>query len=655
MKYINWIKLLSVLLCAMMLFTACATASEGATEPETDAATEAEATEPEATEPEATEPEVIEPETPLLGTVAPEMKSFFTLSKVNAWRTLGSASRLDGKLVSASEDGELVVLRNAKIDHMNNLTETFTVYNTVLNKAVLTVSNTYPNGSYDSFNFVDPYYTDPELRFPENVMQVTIRESGSIAFIEVARAKVTPIDEEVFEENEGNSHAVEDTYDYYDAAGSYITSTLTKSGYVLDYIAAETVLNFGRVTATFDSETMCLVSKVGADNEIVRYDYDVVIGDYGYYESRYQESASFHNETFFEVYNTKTGELVLRYYLDSAKGAGRTHIMAGGDVLVQYVRIVDAEAGEAYDADVDGVKVKMETYFVDVPTGIAKKIDFNYYIEEFYNAEEFAEYADTKGISLTESAANIAIALDIKAQPIDENNAYDLIVLNNDASVMFKMERIIPEHEISAYDPIGITILPTGDYLVSIANVITGRAIVTADGVVRSYLKSGARVIGKYVMLDGIIYDYDMNEMFKLDQRVFYEYDGDEHFYGTKYDFVTTIGNKIIVSEGMTFEDEEGFETYSTRYYALVDNDGSLFVSSIFADDITIVEKTDDYIIIYDKDAGVSGKYIMFNAELEHVLTTANNMDVFLCEDTYLVNTWLYVNGEYTPIVYTVK
>ena len=619
MKHIKWIKLLSVLLCAVMLCTACAAPAE---EPSDDG--------------EATP---VVPETPMLDAVEPTLNNFFGISAVNSWRTLGKATRLDGTMVDSNE--VLLVLRNAKIDHLNNITETFTVYNTELQTEVLKVENTYEYGEYEPFDWTHYYYKDLDLKFPENVMKVeaAVDHYNGLPYIKVSRAKITPVEKAVFEENEGNSHTVEITYDYYDVAGTEIVKGAQKDDV---HDISLFALSFVNVVATFDADTYKMTSKVDADNKVIRYDYDSENETYGYYLNGVQQSALGDTESFFEVYNKEDGSLVLRYYLDGDKGIGSAFAMAGGDVLVQYVKVVDKDKGEKYNFEFEGMPVMIETYLVDVPTGTGKKVEPGYFFEQIITAEDFIEEYDTesKGITLTKSAANMAIGIDISSGKLDENNPYDFLVLNNDGSVMFKMDRMIPEHVFGAgtgngMDPFGYTQLPSGDYLVNIAGFesIRGdqatRAIVSAEGKVRAYLTDYAEVVGKYVVYDGNVYDYDMKPVFELSKN--------------DYTFEGGIGNNIIVSKYI----DEGM-----RYYKLTDNGGSLGTEVLLdGEDISRIDFSTDYIVVQTAE---DGKYHLYNAELEHVLTTRNEMHINLCDDKYIVGTELYVEGEQILVFYTI-
>ena len=645
MKHIKWIKLLSVLLCAVMLCTACAAPAE---EPSDDGETTP-----------------VVPETPMLDAVEPTLNNFFGISAVNSWRTLGKATRLDGTMVAGNE--LLLVLRNAKIDHLNNITETFTVYNTQLQTEVLKVENTYEygefnipctcngehdednplcaytndEGKYTNFDWNHYYYNDLKLKFPENVMNVeaaVCRDNG-LPYIKVSRAKITPVEKAVFEENEGNSHTVEITYDYYDVAGTEIVKGAKKDD--VEYISSF-ALSFVNVVATFDADTYKMTSKVDADNKVIRYDYDSENETYGYYLYGDQRSALDKREEFFEVYNKEDGSLVLRYYLDGDKGEGSAFMMAGGDVLVQYIRVVDKDKGEKYNFEFEGMPVMIETYLVDVPTGTEKKVEPGYFFEQIITAEDFIEDYDTesKGITLTKSAANMAIGIDISSGKVDENNPYDFLVLNNDGSVMFKMDRIIPEHVFGANtsNPFGYTQLPSGDYLVdivgyeSIRDDQATRAIVSAEGKVRAYLAGDANVVGKYVVYNGSVYDYDMKPVYELSKN--------------DYTFEGSIGNNIIVSKDA---DDEG-----TRYYKLTDNGGSLGAEALLdGEDIReIIEFNTDYIVIQTAE---DGKYHLYNADLEHVLTTKEEMNINLCDEKYMVGTELVVeNNKTVRIFYTI-
>ena len=232
MKYTNLIKLLSVLLCAIMLFTACNGGGNAATDAKTgsDATTnETGSATDSGTENNAGDNTDAVTLPGVIGPVEPILKNFFTVGTAPVWKELGVATRLDGDCVSKTEDDTVIVLRKATIDHLNNVKETFTVYNTVLATTVLTLEHSYENGNYGAFSWNRDTYSNPKLIFPDTKMKVevdTVSGYGEdLPYIKVSKATIVAIDEKVFEENEGNSHEVKFAYDYYDIGGQLITSS----------------------------------------------------------------------------------------------------------------------------------------------------------------------------------------------------------------------------------------------------------------------------------------------------------------------------------------------------------------------------------------------------------------------------------------------
>ena len=151
------IKLLSVLLIAVMLLVGCSSEATG----KDGAKTTAEATK-----------EVLINKESKHEAVEAKLENFFALAYEKPWGALGTATRVDGKLVAQSDN--LLVIRKADVDYMNTVTETFSVYNTALQKEVLSVQNQYQNGSYSDFDWNYLFVTDEDVKYPPSVMQVSL-------------------------------------------------------------------------------------------------------------------------------------------------------------------------------------------------------------------------------------------------------------------------------------------------------------------------------------------------------------------------------------------------------------------------------------------------------------------------------------------------
>ncbi len=623
MKRNHGIRLLSVLLCLLLLCVGCSTEQDaGGAETSATSDTQA-APSPQETEAVTDAPEeddgVIEP-------VAPILKNFFAASGSTSFRDLKAVARMEGECVDEA-DG-LFVFRTAKLDAMNQVTETYTVYNARLAKTVLTLTNTYAySENYESFVFgEEETLRDGDAQYPSRVLELTVESSadGTIPYIKASVAKITPIEQEVFDEHQGNSHTVQTAYTYYDGNGQKLAEAEIDRVTQLD----TSVLQFGAVAVTFDEDGY-KTHAVSAENEVIRRPYDRETEKYGYYMDQYQVGALGETRAFFEVYRKDTEQCVLRYYPDRADQM-MAFVLSGGDVLIQYCDAVE-EDGQPYDLMLMEQKMKVRSVIVDVPTGKVTEITLTHLILGLTDRQTLGDTLDELGIEVrpTENVVNFSLAVPFGSKIIDlETGAYgtelrtEILILNNDGSVLYVLDRMVPEHHIPGLwedeeNPFGFTILSTGDYLVTLDGGVARYAIVSSDMKVRAYLPDGAWVVGGYVVTDEAVYDFDLNLLYRFEES------------GTEFAFA--IGEKIILSRSEE-DDPDSFV-----YYELQRTAGDFTVKELFSGMKATVEAlTEDYVILYDVRAD---KYVLYNAELKQLLVTQNEMEISLFGEKYIICT----------------
>lgn len=635
MKYINLIKLLSVLVCMVMLFSACDMLKNNTDDADT--------------KEEATTPTPPYEKDGIHEAVEPVLENFFELSQSKA-DALGTAERIDGTCVDRTEDNEVIILRTADVDFMNTVTEKFTVYNTRLEKTVLEVTNTYDNGHYDEFDWDDYYITDEDAKYPTSILDVCVDSASSywygtsIPYITVRRATLTKMDEEIIEENpDANIYSVEVSYEYYDIAGELITTKPYDAYVHMDYNTEGVVIWIGDVAARFDSETRQLTGTSSVDTGVIYSAFDEENARYGYFFGE-QDGVLGSDIAYVEVYDKLTDEIILRHYPDYADEMS-AWVLRSGDVLVQGLSIVDEDSRAAYDLTMYGSKYTIYTYILDIQTGKTTAVDTDLvFMGISAHTDLLDEIAnlDSLGITLTENVVNFAVACKIENKQLANAAIY---VLNNDASVMFEFERIIPEHDLAGDNVFGFEIIDDNYYLVYLTGVAASRAIVRRDTAeVVTYVPDGMYVVGNLLVDDSGIYNFALESVL--------DFEGDEE---TAYDFEYAIGNKIIAKKTVyEYDEETGEETDSTTTVSVFTVTGETYSEEeMFDENYTVLDaiSNKDYVIFQNTE---TGKYSLYNAELEHILTTANEMQIFICDGRYIAMTSLYVDDQIQDIFYTI-
>ncbi len=657
MKFTNIIKLLSVLLCIFALFAACDFNEETTT-------ATVETTEQITTETETEE------ET--RGEIEPVLDNFFTFSDTDSWIELGEATRLDGTCVSKTSNNEIIVMRSAEVDVMNVVTETFTVYNTVLEKIVLTFKNTYNYDNYSAFDWNNIYVTDENVKYPASVMKVEVLTVSLNApfIVKVSKATVTPTPESTLEENENaNYYTINVNCEFYDVAGTKIVDTKYDCWpYRYGPMSNSDLqcLVIGNTNAFFDATSMELVKTVNSDNQSTIAGYHNETEKYGYFFGSHP-SAQGHNVEYVQVYDKASSTCILTHYFDPAYDV-KMFVLENGKIFVQIHNAVEDHVDLPYDYEIYENKYTVDSYLLDVKKDTLTEIECDFIVEDLVHVNEtIAKDLETEGIKITDNIDNLALVRYIENGKVDYCK---LAVIDNKFDVLFVLDRIVPEHNVTFGNNFGFTTIEDDNYLVELHNVVTSRAIVSKDGKVRCYLNAGDVVVGKYVVNQYGVFDYDMNPLFDFEEN--------------DLKLTTVIGDKIIVSklieifkepeinnepeneietgfgyetEGETEEETEApapilIDSYTSYYTMTVRDNGTFGYEKFYNVEKMKFERVGkDYVIFKNAE---NGKYMLFNVKLDHVLTTQDEMKITACEGKYIINTQLMVDGQIVDIFYTV-
>ena len=240
------------------------------------------------------------------------------------------------------------------------------------------------------------------------------------------------------------------------------------------------------------------------------------------------------------------------------------------------------------------------------------------------DAEDSEEYAAYGSMSFTEHALNLVLTKKIENKQLVKDA---ILILDNNMDTMYEMPLLVPEHDLKAEDvAFGLELLQNGEYLVSIGSGVAGeRAIVKKDGTLRTYLPTDAQVFGNFIITEKGIFDYDMTVLYAFEDE--------------GYEFAFTIGDTIVVSSETEYDGR-----FETAYYDLQFSDSSFFVKSELFFGASLLTHTDDYVIVKED------KYVLYNANFEHLLTSENPINVIEADGNYLA----YTVHEGSALVYVI-
>ncbi|MGM9643905.1 MAG: hypothetical protein ACI3X1_02345 [Eubacteriales bacterium] len=652
MKFSIILKLFSVLLCVCMLFVACDNPTNEAGSEETTSVTEtAGETGTENNNETETEAELTDEE--LLSGVTANRDNFFKLFTPNT-SAISTAVRPLTKVDKAVMSGKVVLYTTKTIDAKNNVTEKIDVFNTDEGKTVLTVSATYQNGDYDDFDWdnlivreydeiqnigdsEEPNYVIvhvQEKKYPSSALEVSLESCYGLPYILVKSADIKAIDEATREENpDGGVYQIDVKYTYYDIFGTKITESNTELSVSSCQSSMWNPTNaiFGSIVAVFDPETGRMIRSCDENDRQLIGAYDDETDKYGYFFGR-----SYLGAQFVEIYNKQTGELLDRYYFDDHYLMSQSFVLHNGDILIQQANPV--EEGDPYDYYYDGNYYAFTSVLFDVSERKADVIDFPYVVYWLERGENIAASLNSQGIAITDNVRNIGVVYPIENKLQGDAEA---LVFDNDMSVLYRIDRIIPEH---AFDSealeLGFKVLKNGDYLVSLNTNIpsVSYAIVKPDGTIRTYLKD-TYTLGDDFIYDSAtakIYDYDMNLVLQL---------GDSN---TNYD--PYVFDRVIDGTFILVRESQMNNAYAERY-SIEKSSDSYEINSLFEGQKVSIESdsSDAYVLVREEK---TQNYVLYNTAMEHILTSENVINVYEGDGYFTLST--YSNVLKQTLIYTV-
>ena len=646
MKYSKFLKLLSALLCVVMLFVSCGD-KECTEHIDEDANYVCDNCEATLEKPEP-EPEPIEP----------KFENFFDLTYNPNYINFTEAQRLDfGKYID--KNGSVLLFKDSEIDNFNMVKDTYTVYDAETNAVLFTLEDSYENLA--------------ELRYIRDV-EVFLAPGIVIKASNIPSEKLTP--EELFElELNGVNNPGEYRYtsnvEFYTLAGEKISSfscdnqrwNIAMIEDLIDFSSGEGVINIyiGGQIFVFDSLTYKMLDVYDATTEVF-HDFDYRNEKYGYCVNR--------NRDLIRVYNLEDKSLVLTHEIQNNLSVQNlsVSVLDNGNIFVNALILPRFDEPDDYEFmfpmdETSALKARKESYIIDVETGKTTEVELDYFI---YSAVETAtDLKKYNALPITENAINVAYAYKIEDKKFTKAA---ILFLDNDMQVLYAYE-----YDSLAYDAIravrekNFTVLSTGDLLIELATNLDNDsyepdyAIVKADGTLRCYVPKDATVIEGAIITSEGIYDYDLKPLF--------DYEDNE------FEYVATVGKNIIVLEldsvyinddnkdngidedgddecdecGADMDDDCGCYLNSVadmlKYYMITPENG-VCEKTLINDEFVRAEG--NYFITMNED---NGKYTLHNSSAQTILVTDSEMDIISTEDYCIAKTTI----DNKEVVYILK
>lgn len=310
---------------------------------------------------------------------------------------------------------------------------------------------------------------------------------------------------------DGNSYDEETAYTFYLPNGQEIV-TLDE---ITEEPTVEMTANLAYITIegktyVYDME----LTKLHEEDKnllIKRPAFDVENDKYGYV---------FDDENMYVYDLTKWLDCVYDFTMPSYWKNANTFVLENGNILVQYERVLPAEA-VSYDYLVGDTKYDLVYTIINVADGTQKNVEFGYKINEFMLG------SDSDG-AFTEKALNLVEVNPIEEQEINTNETLAFIV-DNELNILYCFQPTLAGQSDE------MELIANNRFLTTIgyAEGTEVEAIVNEKGELVAKLPSNAQIKEGYIKIGAKVYDFDMNE--KLDTADYdYAYFGDEHVYLTK-------------------------------------------------------------------------------------------------------------------------
>jgi len=609
-------------------------------------------------------------------------EDFLAFKYMQDWKYYSSTANSIAKKYGTYEDhtDSLILFKKTDKDVMNNVVETYNVYNINTKSIVYTYEFKYEDiddGAEDKYG---------NEQFPEKMSRVSIEEDGCFEFIQVVMVEYEKLDDKLIEEEKLTQSYMPKSasINVYDVNGKRISSV--KDNPMLVNASDEELVTqlawqdgmFGKTYKYLVGDMIVITDKDGkildsfkASKQVAPSLYTYKNNKYGYF---YPTEMGSGGMDYIEVYELSTGKLVYRYSFDMMQQAACS-VLENGNMYIQLMETTMDPNADVF-VEEEGYGMNITALYVNFANGSVQSSTPEYIFEGIYSRSQMEALMGTEFLSedfayeIGDKFVNMGAGIKLEdfAAMYTDDDAEDkmaYVFLDNNMKVMhtIAMEGIdVPG--VDAMDFFAAEILSTGDKLVDIETPLyddngeeINKAIVTADGKLRTYLTSEMQVVDDYILIpEKGIFDFDMNCQLSFDTPAW-----------SGWTVVDTIGDNVLMvqtsqtwyqggaynSDNYTYEYQEyyyyknyrviGKTSAGFNYVSLNESYSNAAVVSVF-DDLFWIEDTADeprwaetyqYFNGYGKD-----RTVIYNLEAQKLIevdTAQSDYDLLESENGLVI------------------
>ncbi len=294
-------------------------------------------------------------------------------------------------------------------------------------------------------------------------------------------------------------------YTYYNYAGDEIYTSETEMYDINDYDYAVNYWYFAEETLAIDTETYTVIYQDAANTFVERPVFDYTTENYGVCEV---------NGKYLVYDLNKWIDCVYAYTLPSTYENVSVWAIAEDKLLVQAFEPLMASSIN-FDVEVDGAKYDIRYTVIDLATKTAAEKEFGYVIGDVS--------LDFSG--MTENVKTLVLVNEIADKKVDENKEH-VFAIDANLDIVFAYE---PMH--LAQD--GYALIPVGNGLflatLKFADNTEVEVIMDKDGF-KNYLPRDYEVTLGMLEIDGVFYDFTLQEVYDYAENGFVIYKKTEDF-----------------------------------------------------------------------------------------------------------------------------